>query len=173
MVHCTCSNISGMRLSKRFCCNEAPYDDNNAEIGTRHSFRADFFCPASLYHKSNEVLVTHSAQLASILSICPIALHHLFFSRYIDEGHNPELFTSHQLEQSLADYRAVQKKVQAYKVSLFRYWVQLFHSNCCFQNFRSQLIRQLEPVFPAEIKVYKARSVLQEWCDVGQGKRVT
>ena len=42
-------------------------------------------------------------------------------SRYIDEGHNPELFTSHQLEQSLADYRAVQKKVQAYKVSLFWY----------------------------------------------------
>lgn len=39
--------------------------------------------------------------------------------RYIDEGHNPELFTSHQLEQSLADYRAVQKKVQAYKVDLF------------------------------------------------------
>lgn len=37
-------------------------------------------------------------------------------NRYIDESHNPELFTCHQLEQSLADYRAVQKKVQAYKV---------------------------------------------------------
>lgn len=35
---------------------------------------------------------------------------------YIDSGRNPELFTRHQLEQTLSDYEAVQRKVQAYKV---------------------------------------------------------
>ena len=35
---------------------------------------------------------------------------------YIDKGQNPELFTRHQLEQTLADHQAVQKKVEAYKV---------------------------------------------------------
>ena len=38
--------------------------------------------------------------------------------RYIDEGHNPELFTRHQLKQTLADHEAVQRKVKAYKVSI-------------------------------------------------------
>ena len=40
----------------------------------------------------------------------------LFSSSYIDSGRNPELFTRHQLEQTLSDYEAVQRKVQAYRV---------------------------------------------------------
>ena len=41
---------------------------------------------------------------------------------YIDSGRNPELFTRHQLEQTLSDYEAVQRKVQAYKVVMsFQY----------------------------------------------------
>ena len=39
----------------------------------------------------------------------------LSHSSYIDSGRNPELFTRHQLEQTLSDYEAVQSKVQAYK----------------------------------------------------------
>ena len=41
-----------------------------------------------------------------------------YIPSYIDQGHNPELFTRHQLEQTVADHQAVQRKVQAYKVSL-------------------------------------------------------
>ena len=37
--------------------------------------------------------------------------------RYIDQGHNPELFTRHQLEQTVEYHQEVQRKVQAYKVS--------------------------------------------------------
>ena len=40
---------------------------------------------------------------------------------YIDQGHNPELFTRHQLEQTLEDHEAVQRKVQAYKVYTVSY----------------------------------------------------
>ena len=35
---------------------------------------------------------------------------------YVDDSRNPELFTKHQLEKTLADHQAVQKKVEAYKV---------------------------------------------------------
>jgi mediator of RNA polymerase II transcription subunit 10 len=35
---------------------------------------------------------------------------------YVDEGRNPDLFTQHQLEKTLADYQAVQKKAETYKV---------------------------------------------------------
>ncbi|XP_064393720.1 mediator of RNA polymerase II transcription subunit 10-like [Halichondria panicea] len=59
---------------------------------------------------------------------------------YVDEGRNPELFTRHQLERTLSDHIGIQKKVQAYK------------------DFREQLIRQLEPVFPEEIQAYVAVS---------------
>lgn len=50
------------------------------------------------------------------MKVCILICLDLTFSRYIDEGYNPELFTRDQLEQSLADYNAVQQKVQAYKV---------------------------------------------------------
>ena len=43
----------------------------------------------------------------------------MYIPSYIDQGHNPELFTRHQLEQTVADHQAVQRKVQAYKVSRF------------------------------------------------------
>lgn len=55
---------------------------------------------------------------------------------YVDDGRNPQLFTQHQLEKTLADHQAVQKKVEAYKL------------------FREELIRQLQPAFPNEIKTY-------------------
>lgn len=43
----------------------------------------------------------------------------LFSNRsYIDEGKNPELYSKHQLEQTLAKYQAVDKKVEAYKVTI-------------------------------------------------------
>ncbi|CAI8032873.1 Mediator of RNA polymerase II transcription subunit 10 [Geodia barretti] len=58
---------------------------------------------------------------------------------YIDTGRNPELFTRHQLEQTLSDYEAVQRKVQAYK-----------------QEFRAELIQQLQKPFEAEIAAYLA-----------------
>ena len=35
----------------------------------------------------------------------------------MDDGRNPQLFTQHQLEKTLADHQAVQKKVEAYKVN--------------------------------------------------------
>lgn len=57
---------------------------------------------------------------------------------YIDSGRNPELFTRHQLEQTLSDYEAVQRKVQAYK------------------EFRTELIQQLQKPFEAEIAAYLA-----------------
>ena len=40
----------------------------------------------------------------------------MYFS-YVDDGRNPQLFTQHQLEKTLADHQAVQKKVEAYKVN--------------------------------------------------------
>lgn len=43
----------------------------------------------------------------------------IFHGSYIDKGQNPELFTRHQLEQTVADHQAVQKKVEAYKVSIY------------------------------------------------------
>ena len=42
----------------------------------------------------------------------PSSIHPSLHS-YIDKGHNPELFTCHQLEQALADHQAVQHKVHA------------------------------------------------------------
>jgi len=39
-----------------------------------------------------------------------------FHFSYIDEGKNPELYSKHQLEQTLAKHQAVGKKVEAYKV---------------------------------------------------------
>lgn len=41
----------------------------------------------------------------------------IILNSYIDEGKNPELYSKHQLEQTLAKYQAVGKKVEAYKVN--------------------------------------------------------
>lgn len=84
---------------------------------------------------------------------------HYCFLRYIDSGQNPELFTRNQLKQTLEDHQAVQKKVQAYKVCKF-----LKRNDCVLdksiflQDFRSQLIKQLEPIFPDEIQAYLSSS---------------
>ena len=56
----------------------------------------------------------------------------MFTVRYIDRGQNPDLFTRHQLEQSLADHQAVQQKVQAYKVCFF------FAFSCRYDNMYVQ-----------------------------------
>ena len=82
-------------------------------------------------------------------------------SSYIDSGRNPELFTRHQLEQTLSDYEAVQRKVQAYKVcrncaqdpnpKLFS-----FTTIACLQEFRAELIQQLQKPFEVEIAAYLA-----------------
>ena len=76
---------------------------------------------------------------------------------YIDSGRNPELFTRHQLEQTLSDYEAVQRKVQAYKVCLANnlYWkmfIWLFGP----QVFRAELIQHLQKPFEMEIAAYLA-----------------
>ena len=49
------------------------------------------------------------------MSINPINIIVIYFS-YVDEGKNPQLFTKDQLEKTLDDHKAVQKKVEAYKV---------------------------------------------------------
>ncbi len=83
--------------------------------------------------------------------------------RYVDEGRNPELFTRHQLERTLSDHIGIQKKVQAYKVTSlvsvsWWYIIIIVLSLFFVQDFREQLIHQLEPVFPEEIQAYVALS---------------
>ena len=46
---------------------------------------------------------------------------------YIDDGKNPELYSKHQLEQTLAKYQAVGKKVEAYKASRHNFFTTLPH----------------------------------------------
>ncbi|XP_011408963.1 PREDICTED: mediator of RNA polymerase II transcription subunit 10-like [Amphimedon queenslandica] len=57
---------------------------------------------------------------------------------YVDDGRNPDLFTQHQLEKTLGDYQAVQRKTETYKM------------------FRDELVRQLESSFPVEVNAYLA-----------------
>ena len=99
----------------------------------------------------------------------------LYCYSYIDSGRNPELFTRHQLEQTLSDYEAVQRKVQAYKVamsvtlssvidSLLYVSVSVYVCSnasavcdvCLLQEFRAELIQQLQKPFEAEIAAYLA-----------------
>ncbi|XP_065917461.1 mediator of RNA polymerase II transcription subunit 10-like [Dysidea avara] len=56
---------------------------------------------------------------------------------YIDEGKNPELYSKHQLEQTLAKHQAVGKKVEAYKA------------------LRDQLLQQLRTAFPSWVDTYQ------------------
>lgn len=85
----------------------------------------------------------------------------MYIPSYIDQGHNPELFTRHQLEQTVADHQAVQRKVQAYKVASLVAIVMVIvtlDSMVVLQEFRTQLIQQLEAIFPVEIEAYVASS---------------
>lgn len=78
----------------------------------------------------------------------------------MDEGRNPELFTRHQLERTFSDHVGIQKKVQAYKVffNIVKGCIMYLYTYGFLQEFRAQLIRQLEPVFPEEIQAYVAHS---------------
>ncbi|CAH1270397.1 MED10 [Branchiostoma lanceolatum] len=64
---------------------------------------------------------------------------------YIDQGRNPQLYTKDCMEKSLAKNEQVKGKIDALK------------------KFRSQLILELDKVFPEEIAKYKsAREMVKE-----------
>ena len=61
----------------------------------------------------------------------------------------------------MADHQAVQRKVQAYKVASLVAIVMVIvtlDSMVVLQEFRTQLIQQLETIFPVEIEAYVASS---------------
>ena len=51
----------------------------------------------------------------------------MYLYSYVDDGRNPDLFTQHQLEKTLGDYQAVQRKTETYKVQVDN----VFHLNSC------------------------------------------
>ncbi|KAI8491184.1 PREDICTED: mediator of RNA polymerase II transcription subunit 10-like [Branchiostoma belcheri] len=64
---------------------------------------------------------------------------------YIDQGRNPQLYTKDCMEKSLAKNEQVKGKIDALK------------------KFRSQLMLELDKVFPEEIAKYKAaREIVKE-----------
>lgn len=50
---------------------------------------------------------------------------------YVDDGRNPDLFTQHQLEKTLGDYQAVQRKTETYKVCTLNVINNVFHFISC------------------------------------------
>lgn len=52
----------------------------------------------------------------NIININDYLVSPLISHSYVDDGRNPDLFTQHQLEKTLGDYQAVQRKTETYKV---------------------------------------------------------